>query len=417
MVIQRDDYLNQLISKQGNGLIKVITGIRRCGKSYLLFHLFVSYLKKQGVKDDHILQMSFDTYENEIYQDPAVFYPYIRGKIKDDQRYYILLDEVQLLKDFEAVLNSFSRLPNVDLYVTGSNAKFLSHDVITEFRGRGDEIHMYPLTFKEYMSAYDGDQYSGWTNYALYGGLPLILSYPTPSEKIAFLKNIYTETYLRDILERNKIRNKAELEELLFILSSSIGSLTSPAKLSKSFQSIKNKTISVNTIKRYIDYFKDSFLVDSAIRYDIKGKKYIDTPSKYYFTDMGIRNAMLNFRQNEESHTMENIIFNELKSRGYAVDVGVVTWNAKNSSGANVRKQYEIDFVCNFGSKRYYIQSAFDVPNEQKKEQEQRSLLMIPDGFKKIIITKDALAPLYNEDGILSMNIFDFLLNKNSLDF
>lgn len=417
MVIQRDDYLNQLISKQGNGLIKVITGIRRCGKSYLLFYLFVSYLKKQGVKDDHILQMSFDTYENEIYQDPAVFYPYIRGKIKDDQRYYILLDEVQLLKDFEAVLNSFSRLPNVDLYVTGSNAKFLSHDVITEFRGRGDEIHMYPLTFKEYMSAYDGDQYSGWTNYALYGGLPLILSYPTPSEKIAFLKNIYTETYLRDILERNKIRNKAELEELLFILSSSIGSLTSPAKLSKSFQSIKNKTISVNTIKRYIDYFKDSFLVDSAIRYDIKGKKYIDTPSKYYFTDMGIRNAMLNFRQNEESHTMENIIFNELKSRGYAVDVGVVTWNAKNSSGANVRKQYEIDFVCNFGSKRYYIQSAFDVPNEQKKEQEQRSLLMIPDGFKKIIITKDALAPLYNEDGILSMNIFDFLLNKNSLDF
>lgn len=417
MVIQRDDYLNQLISKQGNGLIKVITGIRRCGKSYLLFHFFVSYLKKQGVKDDHILQMSFDTYENEIYQDPAVFYPYIRGKIKDDQRYYILLDEVQLLKDFEAVLNSFSRLPNVDLYVTGSNAKFLSHDVITEFRGRGDEIHMYPLTFKEYMSAYDGDQYSGWTNYALYGGLPLILSYPTPSEKIAFLKNIYTETYLRDILERNKIRNKAELEELLFILSSSIGSLTSPAKLSKSFQSIKNKTISVNTIKRYIDYFKDSFLVDSAIRYDIKGKKYIDTPSKYYFTDMGIRNAMLNFRQNEESHTMENIIFNELKSRGYAVDVGVVTWNAKNSSGANVRKQYEIDFVCNFGSKRYYIQSAFDVPNEQKKEQEQRSLLMIPDGFKKIIITKDALAPLYNEDGILSMNIFDFLLNKNSLDF
>jgi len=417
MVIQRDDYLNQLISKQGNGLIKVITGIRRCGKSYLLFHLFVSYLKKQGVKDDHILQMSFDTYENEIYQDPAVFYPYIRGKIKDDQRYYILLDEVQLLKDFEAVLNSFSRLPNVDLYVTGSNAKFLSHDVITEFRGRGDEIHMYPLTFKEYMSAYDGDQYSGWTNYALYGGLPLILSYPTPSEKIAFLKNICTETYLRDILERNKIRNKAELEELLFILSSSIGSLTSPAKLSKSFQSIKNKTISVNTIKRYIDYFKDSFLVDSAIRYDIKGKKYIDTPSKYYFTDMGIRNAMLNFRQNEESHTMENIIFNELKSRGYAVDVGVVTWNAKNSSGANVRKQYEIDFVCNFGSKRYYIQSAFDVPNEQKKEQEQRSLLMIPDGFKKIIITKDALAPLYNEDGILSMNIFDFLLNKNSLDF
>lgn len=417
MVIQRDDYLNQLISKQGNGLIKVITGIRRCGKSYLLFHLFVSYLKKQGVKDDHILQMSFDTYENEIYQDPAVFYPYIRGKIKDDQRYYILLDEVQLLKDFEAVLNSFSRLPNVDLYVTGSNAKFLSHDVITEFRGRGDEIHMYPLTFKEYMSAYDGDQYSGWTNYALYGGLPLILSYPTPSEKIAFLKNICTETYLRDILERNKIRNKAELEELLFILSSSIGSLTSPAKLSKSFQSIKNKTISVNTIKRYIDYFKDSFLVDSAIRYDIKGKKYIDTPSKYYFTDMGIRNAMLNFRQNEESHTMENIIFNELKARGYAVDVGVVTWNAKNSSGANVRKQYEIDFVCNFGSKRYYIQSAFDVPNEQKKEQEQRSLLMIPDGFKKIIITKDALAPLYNEDGILSMNIFDFLLNKNSLDF
>lgn len=416
MEIRRDIYLNKLISKQHNGLIKVITGVRRCGKSYLLFNLFRDYLREEQIPDDHIIEIAFDAYENKKYQDPDTLFPYLTEQFKDDHIYYVLLDEVQLLNEFESVLNSLIRRKNVDVYVTGSNAKFLSKDIITEFRGRGDEVHMYPLSFAEFMSVYEGDSREGWRDYVLYGGLPLVLNFSTPDQKSDFLKMLFEETYISDIVGRNNIRNKAELEELLNILSSSIGSLTNPTKLSATFQSVKKKSISRTTIQRYIDYLCDSFLIDSAIRYDIKGKKYIDTPSKYYFTDLGLRNARLNFRQVEETHAMENIIFNELKVRGYNVDVGVVVMNETDKTGKNIRKQLEIDFVCNKGTKRYYIQSAYALPDEKKRKQEQRSLMNTGDGFKKIIITKDTLAPHYNEEGILVMNVFDFLLNPNSLE-
>lgn len=416
MEISRDIYLRKLISKKHNGLIKVITGLRRCGKSYLLFNLFKNHLQKEKIPGEHIIEVAFDSFENKKYRNPEILYPYLKGKIADKDMYYILLDEVQLLDDFESVLNSFVRMKNVDVYVTGSNAKFLSKDIITEFRGRGDEVHMYPLTFAEYMSVYAGDKTSGWRDYVLYGGLPLVLEFTTPDQKVDFLKSLFEETYISDIISRNKVRNKSELEELLNILSSAIGSLTNPSKLSATFKSVKNKNISQNTIKKYIGYFEDSFLIDSAIRYNIKGKKYIDTPSKYYFTDLGLRNARLNFRQVEETHAMENIIFNELNVRGYNVDVGVVISNEVDKNRKKIRKHKEIDFVCNKGSKRYYVQSAFALPDERKKEQEQQPLLMTQDAFKKIIITKDALAPLYNEDGVLIMSIFDFLLDESSLE-
>jgi uncharacterized protein len=416
MKIRRDIYLRKLISKKHNGLVKVITGLRRCGKSYLLFNLFKDHLQNEKLPEEHIIEVAFDSFENKKYRNPEVLYSYLKAKITDKDMYYVLLDEVQLLDDFEAVLNSLMRMKNVDVYVTGSNAKFLSKDIITEFRGRGDEVHMYPLTFAEYMSVYAGDEPSGWKDYVLYGGLPLVLEFTTPDQKVDFLKSLFEETYISDIVGRNKVRNKSELEELLNILSSAIGSLTNPSKLSATFKSVKHKTISQNTIKKYIEYFEDSFLIDSAIRYDIKGKKYIDTPSKYYFTDLGLRNARLNFRQVEETHAMENIIFNELKVRGYNVDVGVVISNEVDKNSKKIRKQREIDFVCNKGSKRYYIQSAFALPDEAKKEQEQRPLLMTQDAFKKIIITKDSLAPLYNEDGVLIMSIFEFLLDESSLE-
>ena len=396
MEIKRDRYLNLLISKKHNGLIKVITGMRRCGKSYLLFTLFKDYLLSEGIEKSHIIEIAFDAYENKQYRDPDVLYPYLKEQIKDDGMYYVLLDEVQLLGEFEAILNSLTRMKNVDVYVTGSNARFLSKDVITEFRGRGDEVHMYPLSFAEFMSVYPGTKQDGWNEYMLYGGLPLVLSFTTPDQKIAFLKSLFEETYISDIVGRHNIRNKAELEELLNILSSAIGSLTNPEKLAATFRSVKNKKISSNTIKKYIDYLCDSFLIDSAVRYDVKGKKYIDTPVKYYFTDMGLRNARLNFRQLEETHSMENIIFNE--------------------KGNSIRKQLEIDFVCNKGSKRYYIQSAYAIPDQAKMEQEQRSLMLTGDFFKRIIITKDTPAPYYNENGVLIMSVYDFLLNENSLD-
>ena len=416
MEIRRDTYLNELISKRHNGLIKVITGVRRCGKSYLLFDLFREYLRKSQIPDDHIIEMAFDAYENKKYRDPEIFFPYLAERINDQDQYYVLLDEVQLLGDFESILNSLVRRKNVDVYVTGSNAKFLSKDIITEFRGRGDEVHMYPLTFAEFMSVYEGEKADGWRDYVLYGGIPLVLTFTTPDQKGDFLKSLLEETYISDIIGRNNVRNKAELEELLNILSSSIGSLTNPSKLSATFKSVKHTTISKVTIKRYIDYLEDAFLIDSAIRYDIKGKKYIDTPSKYYFTDLGLRNARLNYRQVEETHAMENIIFNELKVRGYNVDVGVVVMNETDPAGKKIRKQLEIDFVCNKGSKRYYIQSAFAMHDEKKMQQEQRSLVNTGDGFKKIIITKDAIAPLYNEEGVLVMSVFDFLLNPDSMD-
>lgn len=416
MEIKRDHYLEQLISKMHNGLVKVVTGMRRCGKSYLLFNIFKEHLISEGIDKNHIIEISFDTFESKKFCDPNVLYPHLKESIKDEKMYYILLDEVQLLSDFEAVLNSLIRMKNVDIYVTGSNAHFLSKDVITEFRGRGDEIHMYPLSFAEFMSVYQGEKLDGWNEYMLYGGIPLVLNISNPEQKVVFLKSLFEETYISDIVGRYNVRNKAELEDLLNIISSTIGLLTNPEKLSKTFKSVKNKNISSNTIKRYIEYLSDSFLIDTAFRYDIKGRKYIGSPVKYYFNDMGLRNARLNFRQIEETHSMENIIFNELKIRGYNVDVGVIVQNGKNENGNSVRKQLEIDFVCNKASKRYYIQSAYAVPDEAKLMQEQRPLMLTGDFFKRIIITRDTPVPHYNESGILNMNIYDFLLNKNSLD-
>lgn len=411
MEFKRAVYLNKLILKKHNGLIKVVTGIRRCGKSYLLFDLFKKHLLETGVEENHIIEMPFDSFENKKYRDAEIFYPYIKEKILDNEMYYILLDEVQLLSDFEAVLNGLMRIKNVDVYVTGSNAKFLSKDIITEFRGRGDELHIQPLSFAEFMAEYDGNKYDGWNEYVLYGGLPQVVLLSTVEEKIEFLKNIFKETYINDIIGRHDIKNKAEFEELIDILASGIGSLTNPKKLSDTFKSKKQKVISVNTLKNYLDYLCDAFVVNKAIRYDIKGKKYIDTPHKYYFTDVGLRNARINFRQLEENHTMENIIFNELISRGLNVDVGIVTVNRDKK-----RQQLEVDFVCNKGSKRYYIQSAFAIPDEIKLKQESRSLQNIDDSFKKIIVVKDVPAPWYTEDGILVIGIYDFLLNPNSLD-
>ena len=416
MEIKRDRYLNTLINKEHNGLIKVITGMRRCGKSYLLFTLFKEHLLSKGVEEDHIIEIAFDAFENKKYRATEVLYPHLKEQMKDDAMYYVLLDEVQLLDEFESILNSLIRMKNVDVYVTGSNARFLSKDVITEFRGRGDEVQMYPLSFAEFMSVYQGTKQDGWNEYMLYGGIPLVLTFTTPDQKIAFLKSLFEETYISDIVGRHHIRNKAKLEELLNILSSAIGSLTNPEKLSATFQTVKKKKMSNVTIKRYIDYLCDSFLIDSAIRYDVKGKKYIDTPVKYYFTDMGLRNARLNFRQMEETHIMENMIFNELKMRGFHVDVGVIVQYDTNDKGNSIRKQLEIDFVCNQGSKRYYIQSAYAIPDQAKMEQEQRSLMLTGDFFKRMIITKDTPAPYYNESGVLMMSVYDFLLNDNSLE-
>lgn len=416
MEIKRDYYLNKLIAKKHNGLIKVVTGIRRCGKSYLLFSLFKKHLLESGTNKSHIIEIAFDSFENKKFRDPEVLYPYIKEQLVDDKMYYILLDEVQLLGEFESVLNGLMRIDNVDVYVTGSNARFLSRDIITEFRGRGDELHIQPLSFAEFMSVYNGNKYDGWNEYVLYGGLPPVVLLPTSEQKIELLKNLFQETYINDIVGRHSIKNKAEFEELIDILSSGIGSLTNPKKLADTFKSKKNKTISQNTIKSYLDYLCDAFIVSRATRYDIKGRKYIDTPQKYYFSDIGLRNARINFRQIEETHTMENIIYNELVGRGYNVDVGIVTVSQANKSGNCVRKQLEVDFVCNKGSKRYYVQSAFAIPDSEKMKQESNSLLRIDDSFKKVIVVKDAPAPNYTEDGILVIGVYDFLLNENSLD-
>lgn len=416
MEIKRDYYLNKLITKKHNGLIKVITGIRRCGKSYLLFTLFKNHLTESGVADDHIIEIPFDSFENKKYRDPEILYPYVKEQIADDGMYYILLDEVQLLGEFESVLNGFMRMKNVDVYVTGSNARFLSKDIITEFRGRGDELHIQPLSFAEFMSVYDGNKYDGWNEYVLYGGLPPVVLLRTAEQKIELLKSLFQETYINDIISRHSVKHRDEFEELINILASAIGSLTNPKKLTDTFKSKKNKVISSNTIKSYLDYLCDAYVVSRATRYDIKGKKYIDTPQKYYFSDVGIRNACINFRQLEENHTMENVIYNELIARNFNVDVGIITATGKDNDGKSVRKQLEVDFVCNKGSKRYYIQSAFSIPDREKMEQESNSLLRIDDSFKKIIVVKDLPAPTYTEDGILVISVYDFLLNCNSLD-
>ena len=430
-MIKRDYYLQELINRKHNSLIKVITGMRRCGKSYLLNIIFYDHLIKSGVSSDHIIRFAFDSAddlnkigedllsisENNKKVDPKKFIEYINKKLKDSEVYYLLLDEVQNLGGFESVLNGYLRKSNLDIYVTGSNAKFLSKDVITEFAGRGDEINMLPLSFAEFMTNFPGEKSEGLQEYMTYGGLPFVTLLSTPEQKIAYLKNLFEETYLTDIKKRYKLRkNNAEIDELLNILSSSIGSFTNPTKLSNTFQSLKNKSITRNTIEKYIEYIKDSFLIDEARQYDIKGKKYINSPRKYYFSDLGLRNARINFRQLEESHSMENIIFNELKLRGFNVDIGIVEQRIKDNKGNEQRKKLEIDFVANKGYNRYYIQSALAMPTLKKEQQEQRSLIKINDSFKKIIITGGFTPQHYNDNGILIINIYDFLLNPNSLN-
>lgn len=417
MEIKRELYLDKLIRHKHNGMIKVITGIRRCGKSYLLFELFYKHLLSLGIKEDHIIKIALDDRRNKKYRDPDFLCDYIHDSVKDGDMYYILLDEVQLVPEFEDVLNSFLHIKNADTYVTGSNAKFLSKDIITEFRGRGDQIHVAPLSFSEFMSVFEGTIEEGWKQYINFGGLPKLFEFTTDEDRFNYLKNIFTETYLKDIRERNDIRGDYELEELLDILSSAIGSLTNPKKLSDTFKTVKQVSLHPDTIKTYIDYFVDSFLIEQAKRYNIKGKKYINTPSKYYFTDIGLRNARLNFRQSEETHTMENVVYNELRIRGFNVDVGIVEYYSSEGGVKSILKQSEVDFVCNLSDKRYYIQVALSIPTKEKLEQEQNSLLRITDSFKKIIIVKDISRSHYNEDGIYLLSLYDFLLNPDCLNF
>lgn len=416
MEIKRDVYLNKLIRKEKNGLIKVITGVRRCGKSYLLFNLFHNYLIEKGVDEDHIIEVALDDRSYKDLRDPDNMLKYVKDKIKDKQTYYIILDEIQLLSEFEDVLNSFLHIRNADVYVTGSNSKFLSSDVITEFRGRGDEIRVYPLSFREYIFVYDGTTDEAWDDYCNYGGLPLTLIYDTPEDKSDYLMSLFNKVYLSDIVDRHKIRNQEELDELVDILSSAIGSLTNPTKLAKTFKSVKNKVISDKTLKKYIDYLQDAFLISKAVRFDIKGKKYINSPAKYYFEDVGLRNARLNFRQTEENHIMENIIYNELRIRGYHVDVGVVEVFGKNQENKTTKKQFEVDFIATKGSEKYYIQSAFSISNTDKLQQEQNSLININDSFKKIIVVRDNIKIRRNDYGIVTMGICNFLLDENSLN-
>lgn len=416
MNIARDKYLRDLINRMNNGMIKVVTGIRRSGKSYLLFKLFYEYLLSQGVLESHIIKIELDQRKNRIYRDPDVILDYIETLIEDDKQYYILLDEVQMLNDFEEVLNSLLHISNVDIYVTGSNSKFLSKDVITEFRGRGDEIHVFPLTFKEFMQVYDGDMYRGFADYIVYGGLPLISTMKTETQKVNYLTNLFNETYLKDIIERNHIEKTQELEDLINVLASAIGSLTNPPKIQATFKSSIGSAISINTIRQYIEYLEDAFIISKAQRYNIKGRKYIGTPLKYYFEDIGLRNARLGFRQVEETHLMENIIYNELRYRGYSVDVGVVKKREMSENGKQIRKALEIDFVANLGSQRYYIQSALSMPTPEKQIQKKTSLINVADSFKKIIIVKDIVNVKRDENGIVTMSIYDFLLKENSLD-
>lgn len=416
MNINRDKYLNDLINRMHNGMIKVVTGIRRCGKSYLIFTIFRNYLLNQGIDESHIICIELDQRKDRKYRNPDAILDFIESSIVDDEQYYVLLDEVQLLEEFEEVLNSLLHINNVDVYVTGSNSKFLSKDVITEFRGRGDEIHIYPLTFKEFMQVYEGDVYHGWAEYVIYGGLPLTVTMKTEEQKINYLTRLFEETYLKDIIERHHIDKTQELEDLVNILASAIGSLTNVPKIEATFRSVMQSNISGNTIRQYIQYLEDAFVINKANRYNVKGRKYIGTPLKYYFEDVGLRNARLGFRQIEETHIMENIVYNELRSRGYSVDVGVVEKRGVNREGKTERTYLEIDFIANLGSRRYYIQSAFSMPTEEKRMQEKASLINVNDSFKKIILVKDVMNVTRDEDGITTMSIYDFLLKENSLE-
>ena len=416
MEIKRDICLQKLINRMHNGMIKVITGIRRSGKSYLLFTIFRNYLKSQGVADNNIIAIELDMFENEKYKDPHTLLEYTKSRMTDKGDYYIFLDEVQMLPSFESVLNSFLHMRNVDVYVTGSNSKFLSKDVITEFRGRGDEVHVYPVSFSEYMEVFGGDKYEGWSSYVSFGGLPLTITMATDEQRMEYLTRLFEETYVKDIIEHNHIEKIQEMNDLINALASGIGSLTNASKIEATFKSIIKSDISLNTIRAYIEHLKDAFIINEVNRYDVKGRKYIGTPLKYYFEDVGLRNARLGFRQVEETHLMENIIYNELRMRGFRVDIGVVVKRGRTEEGVQEKKQLEIDFVANKGSKRYYIQSAFSLPDDEKRAQEKASLINVGDSFKKIVIVKDVVKPLHDDDGILTMSIYDFLLDENSLE-
>lgn len=417
MLIPRNQYLNQLISGQGNGLIKIVTGIRRCGKSFLLSHIFRDYLLKNGVRPEKIINIPLDDRRNIKYRNPDTFISFIEPMVEgNSETLYIMIDEVQMMEDFVSVLNGMLYMPNIEVYVTGSNSKFLSSDIVTEFRGRGDEIHMYPLSFSEFFSAFSGEKSLAWREYYTYGGLPQIAVLNDYSKKSTYLKNLMSTVFLRDIVERNRIKNEPEMEELTKIISSSIGSPVNPTKLSNTFKSLKNQIISNKTISKYLNYLVDAFLIEKSLRYNIKGKKYINTLSKYYFTDMGLRNAILDFRQLEETHIMENIIYNELVIRGYSVDVGTVGVRERNKSGQLVRKQLEVDFVANKGNQRLYIQSALTMTSEAKKLQETTSYRNINDSFRKIIIVRDDIMPYLDNQGYYIIGLFDFLLNQDSLN-
>ena len=415
MTIERPIYLQRLIDRRQNGMIKIITGLRRSGKSYLLFTLFCQYLKEQGIDDSQIIMLDLEIIYNERYRNPLSLLEYISQRVTDTREYFILIDEIQLLDRFEEVLNTLLKNPQLDVYVTGSNARFLSKDVVTNFRGRGDEIRIHPLSFSEYMSVKPDAPFleTHLNEYMLLGGLPQTVTMPTEQQKKSYLQQLFSNTYLIDIKERYGIRNDDDLEELIDVIASSIGSLTNPQKIANTFRSAKQSTITRDTVKTYLDYMQDAFLMERAVRYDIKGRKYIDTPAKYYFEDLGLRNVRLNFRQTEHTHLMENLIYNELRMRGYSVDVGQVIQNTKNEKGISERKQLEVDFVCNRGQDRIYIQSAYALLSEEKTEQELRSLKQIKDSFLKVVIVGGMQPTFRNDDGILILNIFDFLLNRS----
>ncbi len=416
MEIKRDKYLEDLKDRMHNGMIKVVTGIRRCGKSYLIFNIFKEYLLNEGIDEQHIIEMEFDKKENVKYRNPDELLKFVKDRNKDKKEHYVLLDEVQMLEDFEEVLNTLLHIKNLDIYVTGSNSKFLSSDVLTEFRGRGDEVHVYPLTFQEAMQNYKGDIYHGWAEYVTYGGLPLVWGMRTDQQKIKYLTDLFEKTYISDIIDHNGIEKTEELETLLNVLASAVGSLTNPTKIEATFKSVLQSKISRNTIVQYIGYLKDAFIINEANRYDVKGRKYIGTPLKYYYEDIGLRNARLGFRQVEETHLMENAVYNELLSRGYMVDVGVVETRKRNKEGKQEKRKLEIDFVANMGSRRYYIQSAFQIPDQEKERQEKEPLNNVDDSFKKIVLIRDVVKISRDEKGIVTMSIYDFLMNKNSLE-
>ena len=417
MEIRRDRYLERLIAHKGNGRVKIVTGIRRCGKSYLLFQLFKRHLIETGVRPNHIIEIQLEDRSNKELRDPDACLTFIKKQIKDQKPYYLLIDEVQLMSEFEDVLNSCVHIQNLDTYVTGSNSKFLSKDIITEFRGRGDEMYLRPLSFKEFRTTQPDKPFEEvWTEYMTFGGLPYCALLPTREEKADYLKRLFDEVFLRDIIERNRVQNDAQLESLLNVISSAVGSLTNPKKLEDTFTSSGAGKLSAFTIKQYLDYLCDAFMIEQAERYDIKGKRYISTPYKYYFTDTGLRNARLNFRQLEETHLMENVMYNELCLRGYSVDVGVVEINERQEDGKYVRKQIEVDFVCNKADERVYVQSAFSIPTTEKRQQEERPLVNVGDGFRKVVVTKDNVIRHNDENGILIISLKEFLMDERALE-